>query len=330
MNINGFTETGTWYRGNLHCHSTNSDGLLKPDEVAALYKEHGYHFLAISDHDLYSDYRNELGSDTFLILPALEASAVLYEDESKTERLRIHHIHGILGTEEMQKNAEHNLFHHLEYYPPRLFYGNWDGAAVAQELQDDLKKHGCITTYNHPVWSRVREDEFIDIEGCTAMEIFNYGTVNESATGVDSLHWDVMLRKGKKIFAVASDDNHNDGIVEDSFGGYIVVKAEKLNHESIVQAIVDGNYYSSSGPEIFDWGIRDNVAYVQCSSVNRVNFIAGNYINAGGCVVSRSGKDDITEARFALRGNEDYIRVECTDRHGNTAWTNPIFLKGLR
>ena len=78
MNINGFTETGTWYRGNLHCHSTNSDGLLKPDEVAALYKEHGYHFLAISDHDLYSDYRNELGSDTFLILPALEASAVLY------------------------------------------------------------------------------------------------------------------------------------------------------------------------------------------------------------------------------------------------------------
>lgn len=261
MNINGFTETGTWYKGNLHCHSTNSDGLLKPDEVAALYKEHGYHFLAISDHDLYSDYRNELGSDTFLILPALEASAVLYEDESKTERLRIHHIHGILGTEEMQKNAEHNLFHHLEYYPPRLFYGNWDGAAVAQELQDDLKKHGCITTYNHPVWSRVREDEFIDIEGCTAMEIFNYGTVNESATGVDSLHWDVMLRKGKKIFAVASDDNHNDGIVEDSFGGYIVVKAEKLNHESIVQAIVDGNYYSSSGPEIFDWGIRDNVAY---------------------------------------------------------------------
>lgn len=295
-----------------------------------LYKEHGYHFLAISDHDVYSDYRSQLDSDDFIILPALEASAVLYKDEAKSERLRIHHIHGILGTAQMQKEAEKGLFTHLEYYPPRQFYSSWDGAKVAQELQDDLQKHGCITAYNHPVWSRVREEEFIDIEGCTALEIFNYGTVNESATGFDTLHWDVMLRKGKKIFAFASDDNHNDGMVEDSFGGYIVVKADRLDHESIVQAILDGNYYSSSGPEIYDWGIRDNTVYVKCSPVNRVDFIAGNYINAGGSVVSKSREDLITEAEFTLRGNEEYIRVECTDQYGKTAWSNPIFFKGLK
>lgn len=329
MNISGFPERGNWYKGNLHCHSTNSDGALSPEEVAGLYREHGYQFLAISDHDVYSDYREQLDSDNFIILPAIEASAVLYKDESKIERLRVHHIHGILGTEQMQKNAEQGLFSHLESYPPRLFFGSWDGATVAQELQDDLKRHGCITTYNHPVWSRVREDEFIDIQGCTALEIYNYGTVNESATGLDTLHWDVMLRKGKKILAFASDDNHNDGIVEDSFGGYIVVKAEKLDQESIVQAIIDGNYYSSSGPEIYDWGIRDNTVYVTCSPVNRVDFIAGNYINAGGSVVSRTRDDCITEAEFPLRGNEAYLRIECTDTYGRTAWSNPIFFEGL-
>ena len=62
-----------------------------------------------------------------------------------------------------------------------------------------------------------------------------------------------MLREGKKIFAFASDDNHNEGIFDDACGGYIVVKAEKLTHEDIVQNMLAGNYYSSSGPEIYDW-----------------------------------------------------------------------------
>lgn len=63
--------------------------------------------------------------------------------------------------------------------------------------------------------------------------------------------------------------------------------------------------------------------------MNRVNFIAGNYINAGGSVISEAGKDDVTQAEFVLRGNEEYIRVECIDVYGRTAWSNPIFLKGL-
>lgn len=326
MNIEGFSKKGNWYKGNLHCHSTNSDGDLTPEKVAELYRENGYSFLAISDHDLYSDYRNELDCDDFIILPALETSAVLYKDKEKTERLRIHHIHGLLGTKKMQQEAPRGVFEHLEKYPPRLYYEDWDGAAVAQELSDDLKAHGCITIYNHPVWSRVREEEFVHIDGCIALEIYNYGTVNESATGYDFIHWDVMLRNGKKLFATASDDNHNDGIVEDSFGGFIVVKAEQLEHESIIEAIMNGNYYSSSGPEIFDWGIRDNTAYVECSSVNRVDFIAGNYINAGFSVVSKEKEDNITRAEFKLRRNEQYIRIQCTDKYGKTAWSNPIFL----
>ena len=148
--------------------------------MTALYRENGYQFLAISDHDLYSDYRYAFDRDDFIILPALEASAVLYEDETKKERLKIHHIHGILGTEKMQKESKKEAFTHLEKYSPRVYYGQWDG------------------------------------------------TVNESATGYDPIHWDTILRSGKKIYATASDENHNDGIVEDSFGGFIVVKAEEL------------------------------------------------------------------------------------------------------
>ncbi|MGN0421654.1 MAG: PHP domain-containing protein [Lachnospiraceae bacterium] len=329
--IYGFSQTGNWYKGNLHCHTVNSDGCLQPSEVVQLYREHGYHFLAISDHDLYSDYREEFDCKEFIILPAMEASAVLYKDERKnrSERLKVHHIHGILGNCEMQAKAEKGLFRHLETYPVREYTSSWDGAKVAQDMQDDLKAHGCITIYNHPVWSRVNEEEFIYTEGITALEIFNYGTVNESATGYDALHWDVMLKNGRHIFATASDDNHNDGIIQDSFGGYIMVKAQKLDHESIINSIMSGNYYSTSGPKIYDWRIEDQKVYVNCSPVERVNIIAGNYINAGGVVQSESGEDEITHAEFALKGNEEYVRIECVDCMGKTAWSNPIFLKEL-
>lgn len=325
VTIKGYSEGGNWYKGNLHCHTTDSDGKLTPSEVVELYRSAGYDFLAISDHNIFSDYRKQFDDETFIILPAMEASAALFEDESRKNLRKVHHIHGILGSEEMQKQAEKELFSHLQRYPEREYFGNWDGAAVAQILQDDLKAHGCLTIYNHPVWSRVWEEEFIYTKGLTALEIYNYGTVNESATGFDSLRWDVMLRDGVRIFATASDDNHNRE-VPDSFGGFIMVKAEKLSHENIIQAILAGNYYSSSGPEIYDWGMEDGTAYVECSPVSRVNFIAGNAVNAGASVLSDTGKDAIARAEFSLRGDETYIRAECVDSHGKTAWSNPIFL----
>ncbi|HIX72702.1 MAG TPA: PHP domain-containing protein [Candidatus Anaerobutyricum stercoripullorum] len=323
--IAGYSKEGNWYKGNIHCHTTDSDGMLTPDEVVRLYKDAGYQFLAISDHNIFSDYRSRFDCEDFIILPAMEASAVLYRDENKKALLKVHHIHGILGNKQMQKEAEKGLFTHLQRYPEWEYFGNWDGAEVAQKLQDELAARGCLTIYNHPVWSRVREDEFIHTKGLTALEIYNYGTVNESATGYDALRWDVMLQNGSRIYATASDDNHNRE-VEDSLGGYIVVKAEELSHEAMIQAILTGNYYSSSGPAIHDWGIKDGVAYVKCSPVSRVNFMAGNHVNAGLSVLSETGEDELTYAEFPLRGDEAYVRVECVDQYGKTAWSNPIFL----
>lgn len=325
VTIAGYSKEGNWYKGNIHCHTTDSDGMLTPDEVVQLYKDAGYHFLAISDHNIFSDYRSRFDCEDFIILPAMEASAVLYRDESKKVLLKVHHIHGILGNEQMQKETKKGIFTHLQRYPEWEYFGNWDGAEVAQKLQDELAARGCLTIYNHPVWSRVREDEFIHTKGLTALEIYNYGTVNESATGYDALRWDVMLQNGSRIYATASDDNHNRE-AEDSLGGYIVVKAEELSHEAVIQAILTGNYYSSSGPAIHDWGIKDDVAYVKCSPVSRVNFMAGNHVNAGLSVLSETGGDELTYAEFPLRGDEAYVRVECVDQYGKTAWSNPIFL----
>lgn len=326
VTIPGFTKEGNWYKGNLHSHTVNSDGKLLPVEAVALYRKNGYSFLCFSEHDLYTDYRETFDRDDFIILPGLEASAILLDSETK-RRLKVHHIHGILGTEAMQKKARdgERLFTHMEPLPPMVFTDNWDGEAVAQKLLDTLAGRGCFTAYNHPVWSRVGEAEFTGLKGLWALEIFNYNTVNESGTGFDTVHWDVMLREGAQVFGTAADDNHNEGIFDDACGGYVVVKAEELSHEAIVKNLLAGNFYSSSGPEILDWGIRDGIAYVNCSPVSRISFIAGGYVGDGATIMG-AADDTAVEGRYQLKGQETYIRVECTDRYGKTAWSNPIYL----
>ena len=156
--IKFFPEHTNWYKGNLHSHTTNSDGAWTPDEAVEHYKANGYAFLCLSDHNLYTDYRYKYNSDLFLILPGTEIAAVLFDE--KDGYLKMHHLNGILGTKAMQEQAKSGLFQHMERIEPIVAYGDWDGRKVTEAMAENLRDHGCFITYNHPVWSRVEPHEF--------------------------------------------------------------------------------------------------------------------------------------------------------------------------
>ena len=44
-----------WWRGNLHMHTFWSDGRAFPEEAVGWYKAHGYHFLGVSDHNVFQN-----------------------------------------------------------------------------------------------------------------------------------------------------------------------------------------------------------------------------------------------------------------------------------
>ncbi len=44
-----------WWKGNLHTHSLWSDGDQFPEMIADWYRERGYHFLALTDHNVLSE-----------------------------------------------------------------------------------------------------------------------------------------------------------------------------------------------------------------------------------------------------------------------------------
>jgi len=48
---NPYDAKGNWYKGNTHCHTTESDGELPPRAVVWCYQTLGYDFLAITDHN---------------------------------------------------------------------------------------------------------------------------------------------------------------------------------------------------------------------------------------------------------------------------------------
>lgn len=357
---NGFSQEGNWYKGNLHCHTNQSDGILSPKEVAELYRENGYHFLCISDHERYADYQEELNREDFILLPGAESSvnlvkrgdAALYttKENSMIERdvwleekkkikavMKTHHIHGILGTKDMIEEAEKKPYEKVENLKVAVYEDEWNGLNAAQRQVEEFRSRGCLVMYNHPLWSKVRAEEFMDLQDVWAMEIYNHSTVLDSGLGIDTRDWDAILETGKQIYGVAADDNHNTAPIPDSCGGWIVVKAKELTRQAIVDNMLRGNFYSSSGPEIYDWGIRDGVAYVRCSPSERVNFVCGGPVNSGiavlkgqfGCMTEQERLEKrqlMTYAEYKLNGMETYIRVECVDENGKTAWSNAIML----
>ena len=65
-----------WYRGNLHTHTINSDGDSPPYDVLAWYKRNGYQFLALTDHNTFTDPAlfDTNPNDKFLLIGAEEVT----------------------------------------------------------------------------------------------------------------------------------------------------------------------------------------------------------------------------------------------------------------
>src|SRR5690349_23467517 len=70
-----------WYKGNTHTHTLNSDGDSTPDDVVKWYREHGYQFLVLTDHNFLTgvDGLNALhgANEKFLVVKGEEVTDTL-------------------------------------------------------------------------------------------------------------------------------------------------------------------------------------------------------------------------------------------------------------
>lgn len=304
---------GSFFKANLHAHSTHSDGKLTPQEMKSLYQQYGYSILAYTDHNVLN-YFHELDDENFLVLCGYEVDAYTHNSYGGFEKTC--HLNAIA------RNPESAIL------VPKPEYS----ITLINKTIQTLVENDFIVNYNHPCWSAEEPKDYLELKGLTAMEIYNYGCEIDTNDGDSRGHYDIMLKHGMKLFCIATDDNHNgeavsdSPIVSDSCGGYTIIKAPSLSYDNIIKAIDNGDFYCSTGPEIYDYYIQDNKLCINCSPAQGI-FIKTNNIGAGYRITSVNG--DLTHTEFDLsnlRGNETYLRVEITDSNRKMAFTNPYYL----
>lgn len=297
-------ENAIFLKGNIHSHSCNSDGCLSPKEMKEAYKHHGYDFLAVTDHNFYSDTR-KLSDDKFTMIQGFE----LYANASND-----HDIHVNLLWADTMEGIKPNT---------KVALSERKGSVSIPFLWD-MHDKGAYIMLNHPHWSKLKTPEIEDHNPYDAIEIINYATEWLERTGDGTVFWTEMLHRGLKFWNGGDDDNHNhedmDSMYSDSFGGFTVVKARDRSPEAIIEAMKSGSFYTSEGPSIYDFYLEGNEIHVLCSPCERI-FVCGEFR----CFQRKFGRH-VTEFVTKLVGKEHMIRCEVMDARGRSAWSNPIYL----
>ncbi|OKP76583.1 hypothetical protein A3844_30400 [Paenibacillus helianthi] len=300
------------YKGNLHTHSTRSDGQYSPEMVMNAYKNNGYDFMCLSDHEIYfksDDYDDE----RFIMIDGYEMACEMSRQETGQQ----YHIHGLL---DRTLHSAQEFGHDEEHAKP-----DYEDLDTIQSLIGEMRDKGNLIIMNHPEWSRNTPEDLLRLEGYFAIEIYNHQSELDEAVGYGVHHWDYLLKHGRKVYGIASDDAHGGDIdiaISEFFGGWVCAEAEKLEQQSVIDALKAGQYYSSNGPEIYDLRVQDGFLQIECSPVKFIRFLThpGNGRN----IYSKEALP-VSQGSYRIEGNEQYIRVECVDFDGKVAWSNPIF-----
>ncbi|MBQ6997218.1 MAG: CehA/McbA family metallohydrolase [Oscillospiraceae bacterium] len=296
-------------KGALHCHTTRSDGRVTPEDVMKMHKENGYDFLALTDHRIYNmkNFAPELG---LTIIPGMEFDNI---GLPAAHGSRCFHTVCLGPTKE-----DGNGFDHDQVFEP----ANVPDQESYQPYLDDIHAKNNLTIYCHPEWSGTPPRYFDKMKGNFAMEIWNTGCVQDNNMDMDALYWDDLLGRGIRLFGVAVDDGH---AAHAHCKGWVMVNAEN-NVNSILNALKNGAFYSSCGPEIYDFYVKDGHCVIECSPVKKLRVHSD-------CHPTKVWHDPegklLTYAAFDIEShNQDYgyVRMSIMDENGNYAWTNPIFL----
>jgi hypothetical protein len=317
-------ESGNFYKANLHCHSTVSDGRWTVEEIKKNYAEHGYSVVAFTDHEVMIPH-TELTDDKFLALTGYEMAV----NPPKFGQLWRKTCHMCLIAPEPE--YEQVCWHREKYLfgnaPKYKHLVRFDGSLPDYERQYSVdcvsnmmqrgRDAGFFVTYNHPAWSLEEYTEYGRYTGMHAMEICNFGCEIAGFPDYNPKIYDEMLRAGRRIFCVSTDDNHN--IINDSFGGFTVIKADKLDYGSVFGALMAGNFYASQGPEIKALWYEDGAIHVECSEAVRIEFSCG--VRRAACFEGEA----LTSADYELKPDSWYVRVTVVDKAGRHANSNAYF-----
>lgn len=263
-------ETWNLYKGNLHTHSTYSDGTVTYPETIIEHYNQGFDFLAMADHGVTGRAWNERQ-------PLIPLYLYQYIIGYKQEYLTDEQFEGITGgsyalydgtargegmtcvTGANELNYINITKSHVNgYFLPDGVGNGFEGGENGHEVAVAyIEKNGGLSHINHPgdwigydsvddatdpetVW--YFSEILLKYNSCLGIEIFNLKSHTEHYTRV---LWDQILMTtlpyGRMVWGFANNDSHNFSEIDTAF---MVFAMEENNVENIKQAMLDGNFFS--------------------------------------------------------------------------------------
>ena len=335
-------ESGSFYKVNMHSHSTYSDGGQTPEELKELYKAQGYHAIAYTEHEALFDF-TRLNDDDFLAITSYEYAlgnknnpAHSFYEGAPTFFGDVEQMHLNLYAKDPHNTAQicfnpkflgekqRELMGESKYVGEPNFKKVWSIECI-NEIIKTARDNGFLVCYNHPNWSLNTYETYSKLDNLNMLEINNGASHRGSDMDYTPYVYDQMLRLGKRIVAVGGDDNH--GPIH-FFKAWTMVKADSLTHESILNAIEAGDCYASSGPEIHELYYEDGRVYVKCSEADAIHLYTAGRRRARTGEVKEG--EYVTEASFEIQPTDHYFRITVKDKKGKYANTRAYFLDELK
>ena len=300
--------TARWYKGNTHTHTLNSDGDSTPEDVVRWYREHGYQFLVLTDHNFLT------GVDALNALHGADERFLVMKGEEVTDKFgdKPLHLNGLDVTELVTPQK---------------------GTSVVDTLQRNvnaIRKVQGVPHINHPNFGwAITAEELRQVENNKLFEIFNgHPHVNNlGGGGIAGLEgaWDHILTSGKILYGIAVDDAHVfkrpwDRNAARPGQGWVMVRAERLHPRALLEAMERGEFYASTGVELSELQTSQQEIAITIKEDPTAKYRI-QFIGKGGKVL----KEEIASpARYQIRGDEGYVRGKVLDSNGLIAWTQPV------
>jgi hypothetical protein len=228
-------DNGTWLRGNLHAHTTRSDGHMTMQQVIDAYAELSYDFLMISDHNVYTSPDDYAACDArgLVLIPGNEVSDV--------------------GPDILHVNADRLI----ESIIPRQHVLNTiaNGPGFAVACHPNVRFNHCTI------------EQLMEWVGYVGIEVLNGSSRHTYGHHLATDKWDMLLAAGRKAWGFANDDSHEDWQIG---LGWNMVYAPKHTADAILDAMRAGRFYMSSGVTICEIHVDGSRIEIKTDNAQRI------------------------------------------------------------
>jgi hypothetical protein len=303
-------DAGEFFKGNIHAHSARSDGDSSAEAVIGWYKNHGYQFMALTDHNrvLLPDSYRHLEDDGFVLIAGEEVTMAAVGKPIHVNALCTHTTIG-------QRNFD-NRSHALQW-------------AV-----DAITAQRGVAMINHPnfLWS-LDAKLMAPVSGAVLLEVYNghphvHSEGDERHASVEAL-WQQLLDDGSDLAPAAVDDAHQfgkakvDNIPQSLPGtGWVSVYASELSRSALCDALGKGRLYASNGPELAQLSVQGDQISIGIDEPDaEVQFFGfGGELLSTEIPMPDDSEPMRMVSRYQLRGDEAMVRAVVTTRRGQL-WT---------